>query len=983
MATPLELIDKDELDDLADLAVTKVVPQDYTVSDAGVGGTLTGTFSFPSETSTTKRAWGDELDRIRYSIFDKLQDEFTISTYSYDEEGSDSLDYGFISCDRLNDVFSYWHYPTERGTRPKTVYSVGPYCYFDTEAGRIDQDDDISVRACCNVEFLFSQMDAKTNPFTLRPGFVIGTIERPYEVTGAGISGLGTSASPHQVSIDYDLVDGHLYGDVYFDWTAPGTTGPVDSGMGFSGWGTGASYQWEQLSGSSWRQHLGIGSVGIKSLIDNTGAGSQTGTLVFSSYVNDSGWTCTGFGIVGVIQFDSVSSADDTEASAYQVIHPRNAAMRSAFHLTSDIYFNDYASGLTDILDLEGLVTKLQAVPPPDPPAGDPVSTFVYNSVDSGVKDLIDDYVHGVSDPQPIYDALVDFFNEKIDGTNLYDTGAWDSVSLRQGTQWLLDLNPVDGLLLKILNRLLWEDAYPAELRRIPETDFSPEDEIGMLVVPNLSFNITSTDGTRGNYFGDRPTGIWVTMNSDENVSPVGLVAGVYVAEAWPQPFFHTFLDQDLPQYYSDAGTTGTSASSLRKASAVISATDDVTEVGEVTVTGRDVSATWPVIKQSFFGSLAYDAALIANGKGYANGQAYVGYWNVDKHHRWVYQGDAVVGAGESTLGYSFTVPNPDGNALMEKMRIEISGNNGAVDIFVGTDVPDPEDPGTYLFSRSRGSFVFPDDFVDESLDPADYYGSPIFFAFKNTSGTSQSLRIITSTFYSLEGEDPPWPEPLFFPRYDTLEEGRYRMALERSPTGLTSNDSYRFTPFNHTTGFSGQTGRAMPIPDRGYCVTHIIVEKRPVNGVVPTTGLSAIRIGIMAGHGVVAGAQSGVYPGEFIEFTEIAVDGARAIETVFWPVLEGCPLAYQNVGDQDHIVKAVVNFQPGVNVEFVPHSENMGTASQQGGYYGRAFFAPHFGFAHNLNSGSLSEFGDIALFPMSATCFTQLNQLLTLLPDI
>lgn len=961
MPTPFDNIAKADMDALATLAGSKCEPQDYTVSDADVGGTLTGSFSFPAEASTTtKRAWGDELERIWCSLFDK--DQSTVSPFEY---SATTANYGNFSCDRINDVLDNWFDYVERGNLPKTVFSCGPHLYIDTKPGLVPQQDDIAVRACNNVEFIFSRMDAE--PFTLRTGFVLGTIEYPYE---AGIDGgLGTSASPAFVNFDYDLPGGHLYGDVYFTWTAPtsGSTPPGTSDIGFSGWGTGASGQWEHMGGTQWRFHLG--STGIKSLIDNSGS-PASGTLQFSNYVNDTGWSCTGFVMIGVIQFSEVTSSADATDTTYSVIHPRNAAMRSAFHITSDVLFAARATGIVDIIEFDDFVLKIQAGGPPDPPTADDVSQFIYDSIDSTLRSQIDAYVSGANDA--IYDGLITFLNDKIEGTNLYDTGAWSGVTLRESTQWLLDLDPQDGELLKILNRLLWEDAYPAELRRIPATDFEPTEEVAQLVVGNLDW-FTSTNSVRGYYFSDFCAGTFMTIDSDTSLSPVGRATGIYVAEAWPQPFFNTVIDQDLPQYYETANDDG---SALRNAEYVYDSQGN--EVGLVQPAARNTMATWPVVKASYFGSASFSDTLTPSGKAYAAMQSRVGYWDADQHHVWNDVGYTTL-AADAVGNYSFSIPSTGGNALLEKMRLEVSAGNRNVTVYVGTDVPDPNDSGTYLFSRADGRFTFPDDFVAETLDPADYYGTPIFYTFKNTGSSSQSLHIETSLFYSLAGEDPPLPEPLFFPRYDRLESGRYRMALERDSASLLSDQSYRFTPFHSTSTWGDE--RAMPVPDRGYCVVGLIIRKKPVqnsSGIyIESSGLSQVQVGIMAGTGVVAGAETGVYPGEFIQFGSYSVDGPELIQEVFWPVLEGCPLAFRDVTGE-HVVVAYVNFQPGVNVEFTPYT--IGTAAQQGTYSGKAYLQPHYLFGGNYNASTEIPDGR-HIPPISERCYRDLYNCLTLQP--
>ena len=964
--TPGQFITQTDVDDLATLASDKCVPQ---IMDTPTDTPVTydaATFSFETLAGANPAAWITEINRIWYSLFDPDQNASpSQATYDLTYSGVQS----FTTIDRIGGVLRYWE------TDKETVVSCGPhlwsYCRSVTSYSTYWQ-----CKAFQEAKFIFSRIDCPD--FYLRPGFILGTIEEPTEMMSSG--GAGSSANPKYVDIDYSLPPAWLYGDAYAEFIAPspgaGAGPPASSDIGFSGWGSGGSGTWEFVSGSTWRLHLGY--QGIKNTIDNSGGGGS-GTFRLSAYVDDAGWNFHTFGFIGVIQTETELQASvDAVNTTHTVVSPRNAAMRDKVHVTFDPHFRTVADGYHDIVNADAFITKLHAAGTM-PPTANPQSTYIYAVIGEPLETWIDDYPGGANDTL-IEPALIPVLNDLIDGPNLHDTGYWDGVSLREATAWLLARNPT-GQFLQILNRLLLEDAYPDELLRIPEASFDIDEEIGELAVPDVdAYRVESI----GYYFGLFQAGAFCTLVADEDENPVPRVAGVYVAKAWPQAFHHTYLDYDLPNYWPYAKTE---LSALRDGGNVYGVGSDVTPIGTVFPMAGSLPAAWPVVDISKFSGYRLGTSNSVTGDCSTAMNVICPYWASDIHHVWNDQGFANIAAGD-LVSYSSFISDTLGDTMLEKRTLEWSANNSALHIYVSaTGIPDPLDAGTYLFVKTDGTLKFPSDFTDNSLTPSDYYGGNLYFAIYNPTAGVLTSHFVFSEFYSSEGEEPPFAEPLFFPRRNLTGDDRYEMKLEESTyvSELVSDNSYRFTPLEYAPLWGGSTQRAMPIPDRGYCITGLIIRNKSTNNaagikVAPSSD-SQVTIGVMAGAGVFAGAIWGSYPGEFLEFATYTLSGGqteRYIE-VFWPVLAGCPLASRSdVGE--HTITALVDFQPGVNVGF---RGRVADSEQQGSYSGKPYFQGRYFIAQNFNNPSVTSYEWLLLPPVSARSFTDLNYLLLVMPDI
>ena len=95
--------------------------------------------------------------------------------------------------------------------------------------------------------------------------------------------------------------------------------------------------------------------------------------------------------------------------------------------------------------------------------AADAVSTYLRNQLQDPVRIDLATYSPGNPDAKTILSALVKDLNQIIAGRAIYDAVRFRGVVLRPETASLIQQNP-HGQALARLNKLLLEDAYPAEL---------------------------------------------------------------------------------------------------------------------------------------------------------------------------------------------------------------------------------------------------------------------------------------------------------------------------------------------------------------------------------------------------------------------------------------------------------------------------------------------------------------------------------------
>jgi hypothetical protein len=99
----------------------------------------------------------------------------------------------------------------------------------------------------------------------------------------------------------------------------------------------------------------------------------------------------------------------------------------------------------------------------------DPVSAFLREQLEDSVKGDLAAYSASNANAKTMISALVKSLNRILSGPSTYDKARFDNVALRPETEALLKQN-VQGRELARLNKLLLEDAYPAELAKCATT---------------------------------------------------------------------------------------------------------------------------------------------------------------------------------------------------------------------------------------------------------------------------------------------------------------------------------------------------------------------------------------------------------------------------------------------------------------------------------------------------------------------------------
>ena len=111
-----------------------------------------------------------------------------------------------------------------------------------------------------------------------------------------------------------------------------------------------------------------------------------------------------------------------------------------------------------DIRDVTALAGKLTR-------PSEAVSRFLYGQLAPAPRQAVQALTNSPADPAPLLEALATDLNRIVNGPLIFETGRFAGVTLRPKTQQLLAEKPA-GEKLAELNRLLLEDAYPAELSR-------------------------------------------------------------------------------------------------------------------------------------------------------------------------------------------------------------------------------------------------------------------------------------------------------------------------------------------------------------------------------------------------------------------------------------------------------------------------------------------------------------------------------------
>ncbi len=105
----------------------------------------------------------------------------------------------------------------------------------------------------------------------------------------------------------------------------------------------------------------------------------------------------------------------------------------------------------------------------------DSMSVFLRSRMESSVKDAVVSYSDSTA--KATLSALVKDINQIISGPSIYDQSRFSGIALRPETEELLKQSP-HGQRLARLNKLLLEDAYPAELAKSAATGWVVKDGV-------------------------------------------------------------------------------------------------------------------------------------------------------------------------------------------------------------------------------------------------------------------------------------------------------------------------------------------------------------------------------------------------------------------------------------------------------------------------------------------------------------------------
>lgn len=938
-------ITKADLDEIAYYANLHLTPQDVTRTfDLRRGddpsytpGTMTGAFAFsdPDDPATERWAWLDELNRIWLCLWN-------IPSGTVGNDGWDVYDNGvggspdFSSGIAFDRVANYWALigSSTGYAGEKIVASPGPHCYLESP-----------------------QTNLGTNIQVFKWARAIYTKEQPAFDFISGVMLDTTVINGDSSAHDYagrvvhtfnftDLDSTGLYG--YFEIEFTRTSGATDVNFGAgeaglelassSGGSVGGTETWLQ-DGNKFYMWFGTSSTREEDWMIVSDGTYVAGDQRFEAWVDTTGWVWTKSTWRGGFAKTAIASSTGSIAGD-KVIHPRNESVKAILKVDHDPHLID-PDDILDFATLQDLLKETSTT-------YRPVDTFIRNSLRTVTKEYLDGYPAGIYDEASTRALLVDDFNDiLIDYPgDLSQSGAWSAITLREATQWLIDLETDDETMLQRLNRLLLEDAYGyssgEQINRLPAGKVDPENEIlDLALAEPLGFAEFESN---------------TMCKAHMTVPPTAQV--IYLADAIPQWAYHTALDYDLPNVRT--GFANGERTGPRGSFSVLDSSGYEVETSYFEPAISGVQSMWPVFHRSAFGVKLTPSST--PGRTYTgeipsiHTSGYAPYWDCDDNHAWTLYPNASL-ADEETVAYSATV-----STLFDvtEDRMEYSVKNRLVAVYVsdGSVTVDPANPATYLFSKERGGVVFPDDFTAAGLLAESYLGTVVYFTAYNSTGSTQTLKPTFSTFYASgdEGTDStPDPAPKFFPAYEPeVETAGYGF---NNGYGLFNGDSYRFGAISGTS----LTNLAFPVPQRGYMIREIVIQRVPVlnsSGIYDTPDSEdmearTVHLGIMTGAGVIGGAIHGVYPGEFVSFEDVSIGAGVSMvrHAAMYPVLGGAPLAYYVTGgdgSERFIINACVEFQPLINNRFVAGSA---VAPMSGGFYGPPFLSNTWQWKQNLNA--------------------------------
>lgn len=939
---------KADLDLVATIANTRLLTQSMLrtadLRGTTAPGTMNGAFSFSDETdpATPRWAWLDELNRIWACLWNVAIPQTPTVGQASGYNGWDVADDGVssgspdlskgLATARVN---AYWDpggtWPGNPGADSgyggnKIVGSPGPNFWMEAPGFT-------NVKCFRYARAIFT---SKQDPFAIVSGIMT---EELTHAIGAGSH--YTSGTPHVDTMSFSGLPAFTYGfygryEVKF--SRPAGMGYADPGIseynlagGTSGGGAVLASFGHLLDGDDFYMWLDdINPRDESKILVSLGAYAD-GNQTFESYVSTTGWVFVHSKFAGGL-FSAYNDSTSGSVAGDNVIHPRNETVRIELH---DFLSNSPLLSTSDVLDFPTLESQLSS---PGSGVRD-VDTKIRSMLRSDTRALLDaDFVDAPPGTNSTaLDFLVDDFNNLVIGYpgSIYSLPEWEGVTLRPGTRWFVELDPLDSEMRRRMNRLLLEDAYPdgitTGIRRIPTSEVSPDEEILDLTLPD-------TEGGVGY------NGIPLVM---AQISTVSTAKVIYLADALPQWGYHTVLDYDLPHIWSGYGNPPSGPRG-----------QILDTIGNPTwePACNPTPANWPVFHVNDFGQLQSESSSLPRPDLQTVG--YAPFWNCDPYHSWSVRSPQNILAGTTEFLF-FGIFIASGSVEAGK-RIEWSCHNRNVTAYISIpslgDYPDPTDPTTYHHATTTGYFTWPDDFAS----PIDYEGYFITIAVKNDTADTQTIHEVTSSFLPLDGESPPLPDPNFFP---TTEPNNGQSGFDTGTSlGITFGESYIFGPIDNNGRIYPNFN--LPVPQRGYMIRSITIRRKQVENsaglMVDETATDSpacfVDVGIMAGAGVIAGAINGSYPGDFITFDTITMGtGVNEVtQSAMYPVLDGAPLAYQVtpvVGDATLYmdIYASVEFQPAINNTFV--CDDPTSYPVTGSFNGYPYLSNTWGWMLNQNS--------------------------------
>jgi hypothetical protein len=141
------------------------------------------------------------------------------------------------------------------------------------------------------------------------------------------------------------------------------------------------------------------------------------------------------------------------------------------------------------ITDQTAFVGKLTSGP-------DAVSAFLRGQLEDSVREGMAAYSASNADAKGVISTLVKGLNQIISGPSIYDRARLGNVVLRPETEELLKQNPRGQQLVR-LNKLLLEDAYPAELAKTSSNGWVARDGVMASMGTGRGVIYTATDYNR------------------------------------------------------------------------------------------------------------------------------------------------------------------------------------------------------------------------------------------------------------------------------------------------------------------------------------------------------------------------------------------------------------------------------------------------------------------------------------------------------